>query len=89
MVGCSADIFQYYSLKYLPLADSTVISFSTPIFVCIVAHFVLKEKCGVVPIITAVITLCGVIVIAKPPILTGEEEMSNNVLVRSKFSICS
>lgn len=83
LVGSSADIFQYYSLKYLPLADSTVISFSTPIFVCIVAHFVLGEKCGVVPIFTALLTLCGVIVISKPPILTGEEEMNNTVLVRN------
>lgn len=87
LVGSSADIFQYYSLKYLPLADSTVISFSTPIFVCIVAHFVLGEKCGVVPIFTSLLTLCGVIVISKPPILTGEEEMNNTVLVRNKFKI--
>ncbi|CAL8103005.1 unnamed protein product [Orchesella dallaii] len=70
-IGCAADIFQYYSLKYLPLADSTVIAFSTPIFVCVVAHYCLGEKCGVVPLFIAILTLCGVIVISKPHLLTG------------------
>ncbi|CAL8107555.1 unnamed protein product [Orchesella dallaii] len=87
VTGCSADIFQYYSLQHLPLADSTVISFSTPIFVCIVAHFVLGERCRVVPIFTAILTLCGVIIISKPPLLTGEEEMSASLLMGNMFAL--
>lgn len=45
------------------------------------AHKVLGEKCGLVPIVSAIFTLLGVIVISRPPHLTGEEEFDLNSLV--------
>lgn len=77
----SKDILQFYSLSYLPLADCTVITCSTPIIVPILAHFFLGEKFGVVSILTAVLTLTGVFITSKPPILTGAKEMSSDTWV--------
>jgi drug/metabolite transporter (DMT)-like permease len=74
---------QFYSLKYINLADSMVISFSTPVFVTLVAHLFLGEKCGIIPLISGIIVLGGVGVITRPPMLTGQEEFDMNNLVQN------
>jgi drug/metabolite transporter (DMT)-like permease len=81
VVGCTSDIFQYYSLQYLSLADSSVIAYSSPIFVTFVAYFVLGEKIGIVSVFTGIMSLIGVIIISRPPMLTGEESFDESILV--------
>jgi len=63
------------------VADTIVISTSAPVFVTILAFAFLKEKCGILSIITAIVTLCGVIIIAKPPFITGAVEMDDKLMV--------
>lgn len=63
------------------MADTAVISFSTPVFVTLIAHVVLGEKCGIIPILTAVSTVFGVAVMTRPPILTGQAEYNSETLV--------
>jgi len=70
-----------HSLKYLTLADSAVIAFSTPIAVAIFARLFLAEQCGIVSIMLAIFTFLGVCVLARPPLLTGEESFDSNTLV--------
>ncbi|OXA38335.1 hypothetical protein Fcan01_26818 [Folsomia candida] len=69
--GCSSIIFRFYSLEYITLADASVVSFSSPVLVAILAHFCLGEKCSVVSICVAILTVLGVVVIARPSILTS------------------
>lgn len=69
--GCSAIIFRFYSLEFITLADATVVSFSSPVLVAVLAHIFLGEKCGVVSIVVAVLAALGVVVIARPPLLTN------------------
>ncbi|XP_021958875.2 solute carrier family 35 member G1 isoform X2 [Folsomia candida] len=69
--GCSSIIFRFYSLEYITLADASVVSFSSPVLVAILAHFCLGEKCSVVSICVAILTVLGVMVIARPPLLTS------------------
>ncbi|OXA59616.1 hypothetical protein Fcan01_05501 [Folsomia candida] len=57
--GAGGTVLKVYSLQYMTAADSTVIAFSSPVFVVIVAWMCLDEKCGVVPIVTAVAVLIG------------------------------
>ena len=63
------------------LADSMVIASSTPVFMTFFAYFLLGEKCGVVPVVVALITLVGVGVICRPPWLTGGGVYDHDVLV--------
>lgn len=82
MIGSASVILRYYALKYLTIADTSVITYSTPVLVTVLAHFFLKERCGVFPIFIAFVTLCGVVIVTKPPILTGATEFDSDTLVR-------
>lgn len=85
LLGSTAMILLYYAVQSMPLADATVITFSSPAFTCIFACIFLKEKCTVWDILFMLFTITGVILIARPPFLFGsrneglEEEYSNHM----------
>ncbi|TIA69762.1 hypothetical protein D6C83_01318 [Aureobasidium pullulans] len=56
----------YYSLIYLPLADATVITFLAPSLTCWVCSFLLKEPFTKIDKIGSLISLVGVVFIARP-----------------------
>lgn len=56
----------------MPLADASVIIFSTPVFVSIFARLFLKETCGIFNVATVILTLVGVVLITRPPIIFGD-----------------
>ncbi|KAM4702848.1 solute carrier family 35 member G1 [Rhinophrynus dorsalis] len=70
-LGSSAMILIYYAVQSMPLADATVISFSSPAFTCIFACIFLKEKCTIWDIVFMCFTITGVVLIARPPFLFG------------------
>jgi len=80
-LGGMSVLFRYYALEYLTIADTAVITYSSPILVTILAHFLLGETMGIVPVLVTISTLCGVVLIAHPPILTGEDEFEPGKLV--------
>jgi drug/metabolite transporter (DMT)-like permease len=41
----------------------------------------LGESCGLIPIIVAIVALCGIGVMTRPPILTGAESFDNDTLI--------
>lgn len=63
------------------IGDVTVISFTTPVFVSILAYIVLGEKIGITTIVVALITLLGIGVIARPPFLSGSQGFDPQNLV--------
>jgi len=71
--GCTAATLQYYSLKYIPLGDSSVICNSYPVFVSILARVFLGEPFGIYTCLSTVVTLLGVVIVTQPPFLTGVE----------------
>ncbi|XP_018426807.1 PREDICTED: solute carrier family 35 member G1 [Nanorana parkeri] len=81
-LGSGAMILLYYAIQTMPLADATVITFSSPAFTCIFACIFLKEKCTVWDIVFMVFTITGVILIARPPFLFG----SNNDGLEKDYS---
>ncbi|CAH2322343.1 solute carrier family 35 member G1 [Pelobates cultripes] len=93
-LGSSAMILLYYAVQSMPLADATVITFSSPAFTCIFACLLLKEKCTVWDIIFILFTITGVVLIARPPFLFGarieglEEDYSDH-LKGTIAAICS
>lgn len=59
----------YYSLLYLPLADATVITFLAPSLACWACYYILKEPFTRMEQIAALISLFGVVLIARPTTL--------------------
>uniref|UniRef100_A0A669D9A7 Solute carrier family 35 member G1 n=1 Tax=Oreochromis niloticus TaxID=8128 RepID=A0A669D9A7_ORENI len=71
-LGSNAMILLFYSVQQMPLADAIVITFSNPVFTSLLAWIFLKEKCTIWDCVFTVFTLTGVILIARPPFLFGE-----------------
>ncbi|GIY31006.1 solute carrier family 35 member G1 [Caerostris extrusa] len=67
------DAFTVYlsfmSFRYLPLSDATVITSSIPVFVTVSARIFLKEKCGTFQIFAILISVAGVALVSKVPLL--------------------
>ncbi|CAG7833424.1 unnamed protein product [Allacma fusca] len=89
ILGGSSVILRYFAVEHMTIGDASVISYSSPVLVTILAHFFLGEKTGLVPILTAVFTLCGVVVITQPPMLTGKEGFDHDTLIGTGFAVGS
>ncbi|OXA52147.1 hypothetical protein Fcan01_13029, partial [Folsomia candida] len=89
ILTCNALLLHFYSLKNLDMGDALVISSSTPVFVTLFAHYFLGEKCGVIPILSAVMTVFGVIVIAKPPHIFDNEEFDRKTMIGTFLALGS
>lgn len=80
------DAFTVYlsfmSFRYLPLSDATVITSSIPVFVTISARIFLKEKCGTFQIFAILISVAGVALVSKVPLL-----MANRTDVYTRESV--
>ncbi|CAL8091693.1 unnamed protein product [Orchesella dallaii] len=85
--GAGGVVLKCYSLQYMEVADSTIIAFSSPVFVAIAAWIFLRERVGIVTFLTAIVVLVGVGVIARPPILTGEKSFDTNQLIGTAMAI--
>lgn len=59
----------YFSLQYLSLSDAIVLTFLTPLCSAIVGWVFLKEKVEVREVVAGVVSLVGVVLIARPPFL--------------------
>jgi drug/metabolite transporter (DMT)-like permease len=68
----------YYSLQYLSLADATVLSFLSPLAAAIGGYIVLKEPYSRHEAFAAIVSLLGVILIARPPFLFGNTSSVNS-----------
>ncbi|XP_021963526.1 uncharacterized protein LOC110858954 [Folsomia candida] len=86
-MGFSAIICYFHAVKYIPVGDVSVIGSMQMVTVALCAHVTLGEKCGVVPALAAVVTLAGIAFIAKPPILTGQDEYDVNTLIETSYAV--
>lgn len=71
-VGTTGLMLSFYAFRHMPLADASVIIFSTPVFVAIFARLFLKEPCGLFNVITVILTLIGVVLITRPSAIFGD-----------------
>lgn len=70
-VGTTGLMLSFYAFRHMPLADASVVVFSVPVFVAIFARLFLKEPCGLFNVISVCLTLIGVVLITRPPLLFG------------------
>lgn len=65
-VGLVSMIFNFGAVMLLPLAESTTIGFTTPIFATILSAVILREKTGIHRWSAVIIGFVGVIIMARP-----------------------
>lgn len=70
-IGTTGLMLSFYAFRHMSLADASVIVFSVPVFVAIFARIFLKEPCGLFNVVTVCLTLIGVILITRPPLIFG------------------
>jgi drug/metabolite transporter (DMT)-like permease len=66
----------YFSLFYLSLPDAVVLTFLSPLCTAAAGAVLLKEKIYFSQALASVVSLVGVVLIARPPILFGNGSMS-------------
>lgn len=69
LAGTLALCCQFYAFQHLPLADATVIVFSSPIFTGILAYFILGESWGLFDFLGTAMCFAGIVLIARPTFL--------------------
>ncbi|XP_076345482.1 solute carrier family 35 member G1-like [Tachypleus tridentatus] len=69
ILGSTSLFLRFIAFHYLPIAEASVIVFSVPVFVSIFARIFLKEPCGLFQVITVLLTMTGVLLITKLPII--------------------
>lgn len=65
-LGACSITFSYYALKLIPLGDATTIRFSLPIWTLIISYLVLNESCNMFKVGAVIVSVSGVVLIAKP-----------------------
>ncbi|XP_001849093.2 solute carrier family 35 member G1 [Culex quinquefasciatus] len=89
-VGTTGLMLSFYAFRHMPLADASVIIFSTPVFVALFARLFLRESCGMFNVITIVLTLIGVVLISRPSTLFGEgaaSSMADEQVVETSYDV--
>ncbi len=72
VLGFAALSCFYYAVIHLPLADATVIQYMNPIFTALLAAWLLREAIGGREAALVLLSLTGVVLIARPSFLFGE-----------------
>ena len=86
MLGLTGMFFTFGAPILLPLAESTTLGFTTPVFAVILSALLLREKVGPVRWLAVALGFAGVIVIAQPghtaiPLLGGAVGLGAGLLV--------
>jgi drug/metabolite transporter (DMT)-like permease len=74
VVGSSAVILSYFSIKYLDVSDVETLTNSCVVITAIFSRIFLKEKLRIVHLISLVLTITGVFFIVRPSFLFGLEQ---------------
>ncbi|MBI4752167.1 MAG: DMT family transporter [Acidobacteria bacterium] len=68
---CGLDCF-FYSLSQLPIAEATVLQYTSPIWTALLAALVLKERISPSLLLSIGLCLVGLVCVTRPPFLFGQ-----------------
>jgi drug/metabolite transporter (DMT)-like permease len=71
LLGFGALSCFYFSIVHLPLAEATVIQYLNPVFAAIIAAIVIGERLGPREITGVLVSMAGVLLIARPSFVFG------------------
>ncbi|RYP62929.1 hypothetical protein DL770_009504 [Monosporascus sp. CRB-9-2] len=80
--GCCGAIGFYCSLKYLPLAEATVLNLLAPLGCCVVSALLLKGTVSKVQIGAAVMSVVAVIITARPTLIVQHLDFVNGMVAK-------
>lgn len=89
LVGFFGVFGMYFSLQYLSLSDAVALTFLVPMVTAFLAFVLLHEKYSILEAICSVFSLAGVVLIAKPTFIFGNEsnkETGNDETIESSSS---
>jgi len=66
-------------LRYLPMADCRTISATQVVWVAILGHIFIGEKCGLAEIQTVLTVLIGMVMVTRPPFLFGDDQATDTI----------
>ncbi|HEX6631353.1 MAG TPA: DMT family transporter [Gemmatimonadaceae bacterium] len=69
--GFCALLCFYYALAHLPIADATVLQYMNPVFTALLATLLLGERLLLGEVAATVVSLAGVVLVARPSALFG------------------
>jgi drug/metabolite transporter (DMT)-like permease len=69
--GFTALSLFYFSLVHLPLADASVVQYTSPVFTAVLAALLLRERSGRLEVLVLLACLAGVVLITRPSFLFG------------------
>lgn len=72
LLGFAALSCFYYALTRLPLAEATVIQYTNPVFVAVLAALLLGEKLRAREAASVLVSLAGVVLVTRPGFLFGQ-----------------
>lgn len=71
LVGLGAMYGFFYAIAHLPLANAMLFTYSSPVFIPLVARVFLHERLSASKIAAAIVGLFGVVLIARPGLSSG------------------
>jgi len=71
LFGFGALVCFYWSLVHMPLAEATVIHFTSPVFTAVLAALLLREPLRAIDLASVFVSLVGVLLVARPSALFG------------------
>jgi drug/metabolite transporter (DMT)-like permease len=71
LIGASGLGCVFYALKFLPLAEATVIQYLHPVFTAVLAAVLLRERAGAGILLSLALGIAGVLLVARPAFLFG------------------
>ncbi|KAF8782865.1 solute carrier family 35 member G1-like [Argiope bruennichi] len=66
IVGNIAVCSYYFGFAYLPIAEASLLFYSTPVFTIFIGCIFLKEKCGLSEMVSVIFSLLGIILVCFP-----------------------
>ena len=72
----------FYAVRYLPMADTMMISSIKPVFITLLSCLFLKEACGFVEVISLCLIVGGIFLVVQPAMIFGttSQEYTNHML---------
>lgn len=81
LAGSTSLFLRFCALHYLPLADASVIIFSVPVFVGVMAKIFLNEACSLFHWVSAFATLFGIALITKFSLFFGPPDSTTSDII--------
>ena len=92
VTGVTGMALSIYAVKHMPLADQRVIFYTSPVYTAILGRIFLKESVSKFDVVAIVLSIGGVVLIARPTFLfgsLGESSSTEQIWVPTLLAVTS